>query len=262
MIKIPFNIIIFIFFPLCSDKMAISFCLTSKQIFETYYHHYPCRHKFTMNQIEQFRLYLPNCQHIIRITRNRDILALYGILQIVKNKPSKLIFRSFHCDYTRNEILSDLLPSSLTSLELQGEFNQPFPTTIGILPSSLKILTFGPYFNQPFPRQIDILPSSLTFLQFSDNFNQPFPTQIGILPFSLQSLTFGANFNQPFPKQTGIIPSSLLYLNFGSAFNQPLPTQIGILPCSLIYLKYGYRCSQNIPQNIRTLLPSLKYLIR
>lgn len=76
----------------------------------------------------------------------------------------------------------EILPSTLTDLEICGDFNQP----IDNLPYSLTSLRFGVGFNQP----VDHLPPHLTHLELGDSFNHP----LNNLPAGLQYLRVGRGF--------------------------------------------------------------------
>ena len=79
-----------------------------------------------------------------------------------------------------------------------------------LLPSTLTNMIFDWEFNQP----VDNLPKSLTHLTFGFAFNQ----RVDNLPENLTHLTFGWKFNQPVDN----LPKNLIYLKFDSEqFNQP-----------------------------------------
>ena len=192
-----------------------------------------------------------------------------------------------------NNVISRVLPDSLTELHFGNRFNQVFG--VNILPSRLCELTFMDQFNQindsVFPTSLEtlelgcyfdeeikqhVLPPALTSLKFGAFYNRSFkkrtlPTtlkrvEFGVyynkevkphtLPHGLTELVFKGNFNKQF--QVGALPITLKRLEFTGVPEYNKPFLKDVLPKSLKYLKLPHNF-RYVDHNILS-LPELRYL--
>ncbi|GAM20403.1 hypothetical protein SAMD00019534_035780 [Acytostelium subglobosum LB1] len=164
--------------------------------------------------------------------------------------------QSLPSSITKLNILGDFndpitsTPNSLVSLSLSDNFNQPLAA--GVFPPTLKDIFFCTEFDSPI--DVGALPASLTSLTFTRKakFNQLLTP--GVLPSSIQSITFGARFNQPFVP--GMLPPSITQLTLGQDFNHPLESNV--LPSTITRLVFGDEFNQVIA--VDTLPNKLKRL--
>ncbi len=98
-------------------------------------------------------------------------------------------------------------PSNLTTINLNGDFNQPIASVVW--PTTLQKLSFGWFFNQT---TSDVAwPLSLTELSFGGSFAQP--VESVVLPNCLESLAFLQNSSQTIEGM--MLPESLKNLSVG-----------------------------------------------
>ncbi len=84
------------------------------------------------------------------------------------------------------------LPSSLTTLELLGAYNQPLSPRLALGLPNLEELRFGHHYNKPFPSEFFRPLTKLRVLDLGRKFNHELPD----LPLSLRELVVGSKFDR------------------------------------------------------------------
>ena len=149
-----------------------------------------------------------------------------------------------------------VLPHSLVSLHLTGEFNTRSPIAQGVLPPTLKRLEVDewklPLSDLAMPASLvhlrvhmlnsdtiqpGTLPPNLEVLQLEGFFDQPHPISAGVLPSSLRVLHLMGCYSQRFTYKTFGALQQLEELHLSHHYSHPL--QPHLLPASLRVLRLG-----------------------
>jgi hypothetical protein len=178
----------------------------------------------------------------------------------IKNLPQHITHLSFgdcfwsdeHDHSGKHDIKLELLPTTLTHLTFNREFNQPLTS----LPS-ITHLTFGINFNQP----VNELPSSLIKLVLAPKFNHP----VSELPDSLKKLFFGHAFHPnvfkhhyiEFAQSLSTLPPSLSLLSFRGILQANQVLSFREIPPHVTKITlHGLRRHSDVVVALRGLLPN------
>jgi len=135
----------------------------------------------------------------------------------------------------------NLLPTTVTHLELPVHYNQPTRIHTG-----MKYIIFGSDFNTPLKPKT--FPNTITYIKFGANFNRPIDP--GILPESLTHIIFGDKFDKEITAFSTL--PNLVHVEFGCMFDK----SIRDLPSSVRYLKLGdgFTKALQLPPDLTTLI--------
>ncbi len=219
----------------------------NKNFNNTVYTHFIFRHKvFNVNTIN----YYDNMTRFLRI-KNLNILSCLHLREIFELCSSITVVRLLdNINYI--PILSETV-TSLTCYSKITHIYYPLPPFLQTLifrrgltktlskdyfPSSLTYLELGGEFDQPL--EPGILPSSLTYLEFPGNFD--YPLLPGVLPPSLLTLKLYGLFNHPL--YPNVLPPTLTCLKLSYFYNHPINDET--LPTSLkkLVLPFAKKNSQ------------------
>jgi hypothetical protein len=135
----------------------------------------------------------------------------------------------------------NLLPTTVTHLELPYNYNQPVRIHMG-----MKHITFGEDFNMFLKPKI--FPNTITHITFGVKFNRPIDP--GVLPESLTHIIFGDEFDKEITAFSTL--PNLIHVEFGCMFDK----SIRDLPPSVRYLKLGdmFTKALQLPPDLTTLI--------